>query len=43
MHLGEIAYRTGKTLQFDAEQECVVNDDAADAMLTKEYRGPWAI
>lgn len=43
VHLGEIAYRTGKTLQFDTQKERVVSDDAADAMLTKEYRGPWAI
>ena len=43
VHLGEIAYRTGKTLQFDPEKERIVGDEATNAMLTKEYRGPWAI
>jgi predicted dehydrogenase len=42
-HLGEIAFRTGKTLQFDPKKERFVDDEVADAMLTKEYRGPWAI
>jgi len=39
-HLGEIAFRTGKTLKFDPKQERFVNDEAANAMLTKDYRAP---
>lgn len=41
VHLGEIAYRTGRVLHFDPENERFPGDDEADALLTKEYRGPW--
>jgi hypothetical protein len=43
-HLGNIAARVGRTLQFDPQRERIVGDDAADALLTREYRsGHWAV
>ncbi len=42
VHLGEIAYRTGRVLHFDPERERFKGDDAANALLTKEYREPWS-
>ena len=44
VHLGEIAYRTGAgTLRFDPDREVFRDNDRANAMLTKGYRGPWAL
>jgi len=41
VHLGEIAYRLGRTLAFDPKTETFPNDAEATAMLTKKYRAPW--
>ena len=41
IHLGEVAYRVGRVLHFDAETETFRNDKEASALLTKEYREPW--
>ena len=43
VHLGEIAYRTGGNLEFDPQSQQFVNDDEANAMLTKEYRKPFEL
>ena len=37
-HLGNIAYRLGKVLDFNPKTETFVNDPEADAMLTRDYR-----
>jgi hypothetical protein len=37
-HLGNIAYRVGRPLQFDSKAEKFVNDKEADRLLTREYR-----
>ena len=37
-HLGNIAYRVGRPLQFDGKAERFVNDKDADRLLTREYR-----
>ncbi len=42
-HLGNIAYRTGKTLNFDGQAETFGKDEAANSMLTREYRSPFAM
>ncbi len=39
-HLGNIAFRTGHKLTWDAEKEVVV-DDAASTFLGRNARGPW--
>jgi predicted dehydrogenase len=42
-HLANIAYRTGRTLQFDPKTEQFVNDKEADALLTPPYRAPYVV
>ncbi len=42
-HLANIAYRTGRTLDFDAKAERFINDPEADKMLTREYRKPYVV
>jgi predicted dehydrogenase len=37
-HLGNVAYRLGRTLKFDAASETIVGDKEATAMLGREYR-----
>jgi predicted dehydrogenase len=37
-HLGNIAYRTGRTLQFDAKTETFTNAPEANKLLGREYR-----
>lgn len=44
MHLGNIAYRLGRTLEFDPENMKFVNDKEADALISRaEYRAPYII
>jgi len=43
IHLGNIAYRLGRTLEFDPQRMKFVNDREADAYLTKDYRAPFNI
>jgi predicted dehydrogenase len=42
-HLGNIAYRTGRKIRWDAEKEEIVGDAEASKLLTKSYRKPWDI
>lgn len=42
-HLGNIAYRLGRTLEFDPQKELFVGDKQANAMLTRKYRAPYVI
>jgi len=37
-HLGNIAYRTGRRLEFDGERETFHNDEEAQQFLSREYR-----
>lgn len=41
VHLGEIAFRIGRSLEFDPAAEKFIDCPEADAMLTKGYRQPW--
>ena len=43
VHLGEIAYRTEGRLDFDPAEEVFVNNDEANALLTKKYREPYTL
>lgn len=37
-HLGNIAFRTGRTIKFDAKTETIVGDAEANKLLGREYR-----
>lgn len=41
-HLGNIAARTGRTLNFDPEKETFAGDDEAAKLLRRDYRDHWA-
>jgi len=42
-HLGNIAYRTGRVLDFDPKAEKFVNDAEANTMLGRKYRAPYIV
>jgi predicted dehydrogenase len=42
-HLGNIAYRSGHKIRFDAATERVIDDPAADALVGVKYRQPWKL
>ncbi len=42
-HLGNVAYRTGKKLEWDAVQMRAVNAPEADQFLRREYRRGWKL
>ena len=42
-HLGNIAYRLGRSVKFDGARERFVGDDEADKLLTRKYRAPYVI
>ncbi|HEX7069406.1 MAG TPA: Gfo/Idh/MocA family oxidoreductase [Rhodothermales bacterium] len=39
--LGNVAYLTGRTIHWDGENERVLDDPEADALLDRRYREPW--
>jgi hypothetical protein len=41
--LGNVAYRTGHKLTWDAAREQCVDDPKANALLTREYRAPYTL
>lgn len=41
-HLGNIAFRTGRTLIFDPEKETFSDDTEAAGLLRRDYREHWA-
>jgi len=43
MHLGNIAYRTGRKLHFNPTSEKFVNDEDANSFLTRDYRPPYVV
>ncbi len=42
-HLGNIAYRMGEELRFDPKTERFLNNEAANALLTRNYRAPYIV
>lgn len=42
-HLGNIAMKLRRKLQWDPAREQFVNDEEADRMLTRPMRGPWQL
>lgn len=44
MHLGNISYRLGRSLEFDPDTMTFKNDDEANALISRpEYRAPFVI
>jgi predicted dehydrogenase len=42
-HLGNIAYRTGQKILWDAKSEKITNSSQANELLTRKYRAPWKL
>jgi predicted dehydrogenase len=42
-HLGNIAYRVGRSVKFDGARERFVGDDEADRLLSRKYRAPYQL
>ena len=42
-HLGNIAFRVGRRVQWDAKAERIVGDDEAQKLVMKPYRAPWSL
>ncbi len=42
-HLGNIAFRTGRRVQWDVDGERVLNDADQQKLVMKEYRAPWSL
>ncbi|MFN3325275.1 MAG: Gfo/Idh/MocA family protein [Bryobacteraceae bacterium] len=43
MHLGNIAYRLGRTLHFDSKKMKCTGDEEANRMFTRAYRAPYVV
>ena len=43
VHLANISYRLGRTLEFDAEHLTCKGDPEATAMFTRQYRAPFVV
>jgi predicted dehydrogenase len=42
-HLGNMAYRLGRRVKWDVENERVIGDDEARSYVTRAYRAPWKL
>jgi predicted dehydrogenase len=42
-HLGNIAYRTGRAIRFDARTETCLDDSEANRLLGRSYREPFVV
>ncbi len=42
-HLGNISIRLGRKIQWNPEQETMVGDEDAAAMVSRPYRAPWKL
>jgi hypothetical protein len=42
-HLGNVAYRVGKTLEWDPETMHAKNAPEADPLIRREYRAGWKL
>lgn len=43
VNLGILAVRLGRTLHFDPEAQCFVDDDAANRLVNQPMRAPWTL
>jgi predicted dehydrogenase len=42
-HLGNVAFRTGRKIRWDAMREQVIDDAKANELVRREYREPWKV
>jgi len=42
-HLGNIALRAGRSIEWDGESERIAGDDEAQRLVSREYRRPWRL
>jgi len=42
-HLGNLAWRVGRTIRFDPETETIRDDPGANALRARTYRSPWVL
>jgi predicted dehydrogenase len=42
-HLGNVAYRTGKKLEWDSVRLCATNAPEAEPLIRRDYRKGWAL
>jgi hypothetical protein len=42
-HLGNIAYRVGRTIIMDSESESFIGDEVAQSYISREYREPFVV
>jgi predicted dehydrogenase len=42
-HLGNIAYRTGRKIYWDAASNKIINDEVAGKLIIPAYREPWKL
>lgn len=43
IHLANISYRLGRTINFDPDSQTIISDPEATALLSREYREPYSI
>jgi predicted dehydrogenase len=43
MHLANISYRLGRSIDFDPAKEQIIKDQEANAMLRRKYRDPFVV
>jgi predicted dehydrogenase len=43
IHLANISYRLGRTINFDPDKQTIIDDAEATAFLSREYREPYSI
>ena len=39
--LGMLSYKLGRGIAWDGEREQILNDEAANTLLKRDYRGEW--
>jgi hypothetical protein len=43
LHLANISYRVGRTINFDPDKQVIIGDEEASRMLTRNYREPFVV
>jgi hypothetical protein len=43
MHLANISYRVGRTINFDPKTETIIGDKEASALMRRQYRAPFVV